>query len=157
MLNLSYTLITEPLKTLTHNVICLNASCTGKEFLSQYKVKIIYIKGKDNCVANTHSWLPENCSKGEHLEQMEPHEHWKNTISAILSIKSDCMVLVSIKSEYNLDPFCICLEKNDIPGTQLVNGLWYVSDHSSGDPSGRQPLREPLSSHIWFSGSFWSW
>ena len=109
-------------------------------------MKIVYIKGEDNCVTNALSWLPEYCFKDKHPEQMAPHEHWKNTIGAVLSIKSG----------YNLDPFCIHLAKNDIPNTQLVNGLWYVSDHSSGDPLGRWPLREPLLSHAWLAGSFWS-
>ena len=56
---------------------------------------------------------------------MAPHEHWKSTISAVLSI-----TYLSIKSGYNLDPYCIHLAKNNnIPGTHLLNGLWYVGDH----------------------------
>ena len=55
---------------------------------------------------------------------MAPHEHWKNTISAVLSI-----MYLSIKSGYNLDPYCVHLAKNNVPGTHLVNRLWYVGDH----------------------------
>ena len=91
-------------------------------------MKIVYIKGEDNCITDALSWLPENCFKDRHPEQMAPHEHWKNTISAVLSITSDQKVLVSIESGYNLDPYCVCLAKNNIPGTHLVNGLWYVGD-----------------------------
>ena len=99
-----------------------------QEFLFQYEMKIVYIKGEDNCITDALSWLPENCFKDWHPEQMAPHEHWKNTISAVLSITSDQKVLVSIKSGYNLDPYCVCLAKNNIPGTHLVNGLWSVGD-----------------------------
>ena len=55
---------------------------------------------------------------------MAPHGHWKNTISAVLSI-----MYLSIKSGYNLDPYCVHLAKNNISGTHLVNGLWYIGGH----------------------------
>ena len=113
------------------NTQCDLSRCQShwQEFLSQYKMKIIYIKGKDNSVADALSWLPENCFEDECPEWMVPHEHWEWPIGAVLSIKADHSVLAYIKSGYNLDPFCIYLTKNEVPGTQLVNGLWYVGDH----------------------------
>ena len=96
--------------------------------MSQYKMKIIYIKGGNNCVANTLSQLLEKSFLDECLEFMAPHECWQQPIGVVLSIVSDRSVLASIKSGYDSDPFCVHLAKNDIPGVQLINGLWYVGN-----------------------------
>ena len=39
-------------------------------------MKIIYIKGGDNCVADALSQLPEKSFLDEHLKVMAPHKHW---------------------------------------------------------------------------------
>ena len=94
-----------------------------QEFMSQYEMKIVYIKGEDNCVADALSHLPKNCFQDEHPNTPAPHEHWKWPIGTVLSIKTDWSVPASIKAGYNSDPFCVHLAKNDIPGAQFINGL----------------------------------
>ena len=99
-----------------------------QEFMSQYEMKIIYIRGEDNTVADALSRLPPNTFDDEQADTRAPHEHWRTPISAVLSISMDPSILSSIKSGYDLDPFCQRLTKTPIPGTQLINGLWYVGD-----------------------------
>ena len=99
-----------------------------QEFMSQYEMKIVYIRGEDNSVADALSHLPDNCLPDECPDTTAPHEHWKRPIGAVLSIESDRSVLSSIKSGYDQDSFCQRLARNNVPGARLINGLWYIGD-----------------------------
>lgn len=112
-----------------------------QEFTSQYEMKIVYIRGEDNCVADMLSCLPNNCFPDEHPDTTLPYKHWKQPIGVVLSIKSDRSVLSSIKSSYNQDVFCQCLSKNTVPGAQFINRLWYICDRLIIPQVGDWPFR----------------
>ena len=99
-----------------------------QEFMSQYEMRIVYIHGEDNCVADALSRLPNNCFPDERPDTTLPYKHWKQPIGVVLSIESDHSVLSSIKSGYDQDIFCQRLSKNTVPGAQFINRLWYIGD-----------------------------
>jgi RNase H-like domain found in reverse transcriptase len=66
-----------------------------QEFLSQYDMTIIYIRGEDNTVADALSHLPPNCFPDESNGPMP-----ENTVNAILSVTLDVEILEMIKSGY---------------------------------------------------------
>ena len=96
--------------------------------MSQYEMRIVYIHGEDNCVADVLSRLPNNCFPDECPDTTLPYEYWKQPIGVVLSIESDHSVLSSIKSGYDQDIFCQRLSKNTVPGAQFINRLWYIGD-----------------------------
>ena len=99
--------------------------------MSQYEMKIIYIHGEDNSVADTLSHVPEGAFPDEASgtsAPLAPHEAWKHPIGAVISITTDHSVLESIKTGYKSDVFCLHLAENTVPGAHLVNSLWYISD-----------------------------
>ena len=99
-----------------------------QEFMSQYEMLIVYIYREDNCVVDALSHIPENAFPDETSVPLAPHEAWKHPIGAVLSIVTDYFVFKSIKAGYDLDPFCIHLQKNNVPGAHLINGLWYIGN-----------------------------
>lgn len=96
--------------------------------MSQYEMLIVYIYREDNCVVDALSHIPENAFPDETSVPLAPHEAWKHPIGAVLSIVTDYFVFKPIKAGYDLDPFCIHLQKNNVPGAHLINGLWYIGN-----------------------------
>ena len=102
-----------------------------QEFMSQYEMNIVYIRGDDNCVADALSRIPEGAFPDEQTTKATPpapYLAWKLHIGAVLSISTDQSVLETIKNGYETDEFCLRLAQNTTPGARLVNGLWYIGD-----------------------------
>jgi hypothetical protein len=97
-----------------------------QEYLSQYEMTIVYIRGEDNTIADALSRMPPDAYDDE--KEVKLHEAWKVPIGAVLSIASDERVLKTIKEGYKEDDFCRKLSegKSKIPGIEESNGLWYV-------------------------------
>jgi hypothetical protein len=102
-----------------------------QEFISQYDMSIVYIKGKDNTVANVLSWLPCNTFVDEHMSELTAlHMAWAKVkiIGTLLTILADSAILNEIKKGYKQDNFCrksfapnFCT-----PSIHKANGLWYA-------------------------------
>jgi hypothetical protein len=107
-----------------------------QEYLSQYDISMVYIRGEDNTVADTLSRLPP--------DSFDDEKTASRTVSAVLKIHSDDVVLAEIKKGYGEDAFCrkIMEGKSTIPGVTEANGLWYVGDRLLIPHSGN--LRETL-------------
>ena len=103
-----------------------------QEFLSQYKMNIVYIHGEDNCVVDALSLIPKGTFPDEQTIKSippTPYDTWKLPIGAVLSITTNQSVLKTIKDGYQSDNFCVHLAQNSIPGAHLINDLWYIGDH----------------------------
>ena len=100
--------------------------CRWQEFLSQYDYTITYIKGEDNTVADAMSRLPDDATVDNPL----PTDLNDILLAAMLSIAPDDSLIKTIKAGYDLDPFCIKLQKSpdSFPGLTTVNGLMYISE-----------------------------
>ena len=99
--------------------------CCWQEFLSQYDYTIIYIKGEKNTVANTMSHIPNEDTVNNAL----PTDPNDILLAALFSITADDAILKTIKTGYDLDPFCVKLHKspNSCPGLTTVDGMMYIS------------------------------
>jgi Integrase zinc binding domain len=97
----------------------LHRQAQWMEFLSQYDHTIIYIKGKDNMVADTLSHLSNDID----ITALPP-------IATMLAIQMDTSLLKSIIDGYETDPFCIKLKnaEKSIEGVHWANGLLYIGD-----------------------------
>lgn len=97
-----------------------------QEFMSQYEMKIIYIKGEDNTMADTLSRIPANSFPDEAIVPAMVHEVWSdNSVSAILKVTMDRLVLNEIIKGYKSDLFCMKLSGAGMKGIQKINELWY--------------------------------
>jgi hypothetical protein len=102
--------------------------------MSQFEIKIIYIKGEDNTVADALSCLPDDLSDpiSDAADELTPnYKAWRVTASAsILTITADTKLLNDIKLGYTSDPFCIKMigAKESFPALKNINGLWYVGN-----------------------------
>jgi hypothetical protein len=104
------------------------------KFMSQYDCKILYIKGEDNCVADTLSctdfdgeptgtepWScnptaiaaitipassPFHAAKSLAYTQIKTTEPVPTTIASVLRVTSDTKILDQIRNGYNTDPWC---------------------------------------------------
>lgn len=92
-----------------------------QELLSQYEIHISYIHGEDNMLTDALSWLPANDKV-----VVESQCVWSSGVSATFSISTDNSVLCTIMNGYSSDPFSQKLGKTNVPGVELVNGLWYI-------------------------------
>jgi hypothetical protein len=93
-----------------------------QEFMSQYDMRITYIRGEDNTVVDALSRLPLNTFPDE-IETIQ-----KSTVNTIQHISSDASILAKIKSGYLKDNFCKQVASLHMKGWQQVNGLWNIGD-----------------------------
>ena len=90
---------------------------------------IIYIPGKDNCIADALSCVPDGAFPGETTDaptsKAVPHG-----FHATLSITTDPSILQEIQDGYAQDNFCKKLMDPSfgMKGVSSANGLWYIGD-----------------------------
>jgi RNase H-like domain found in reverse transcriptase/Integrase zinc binding domain len=91
-----------------------------QEFLAQYDYKIVYIPGELNTVTDALSRLPDTVDDLAIV-----------LVAAALSIQTDPILLETIKTGYNEDPFCLKISnvQKSIDGLEWRHGLLYVSNH----------------------------
>jgi hypothetical protein len=92
-----------------------------QEYMSQFEISLVYVRGEDNTVADALSRLPRNCFDDERSDS----EH---VATGILKICIDSNILTDIKKGYKEDKYCKNLIENHVMvlGLQVANGLWYV-------------------------------
>ncbi|ESK80643.1 reverse transcriptase-rnase h-integrase [Moniliophthora roreri MCA 2997] len=105
------------------------------EELSQFDMKICYIKGEDNTVADALSRLPpddlENVPDCDDIEICN-WQAWllRGTSAAVnhISIHADANLLKSIRDGYLTDEFCkkFCTGHRILPSVHEENGLWFL-------------------------------
>jgi len=103
-----------------------------KEFMSQFKMSIYYVKGEDNTVADALSWLPVEELPDMTEKPVPRHDAWlnNNLINVTLSISADESFLCDVKEGYLEDNFAKKLMAGStIPGVHEDHGLWYVGNH----------------------------
>jgi hypothetical protein len=102
--------------------------------MSQFELKIIYVRGEDNTVADALSRLPDDDSPihDEQDEDMPNYVAWNlpQPVAAISSISADAQLLRDIKSGYAGDAFCQRIKQNSasFPTLRDINGLLYLGD-----------------------------
>jgi len=99
-----------------------------QEFMSQYNIKITYIHGEDNTVANTLSCLPPDTFPVKTLDLTSPPPVASRHITAILSITTDTQLLNDIITGYQTNDFCQQLPLEGMKAIQQHTGLWYLHD-----------------------------
>ena len=89
-------------------------------------MKIVYIRGEDNTVADALSRVPPGTFADE--QECDLFKIWASLVSAILSLATDSSVLNEIKAGYTTDKFCKQIIESGVtvPGVQHSNGLWYI-------------------------------
>lgn len=107
------------------------------EYLSQFDMMIIYIRGEDNTIANALSRMPETPSTNEmeDVDVADPTAWWnvwtkQATVNSVLKIMADEAFLQDIHKGYSEDDFFhkLSVADNSIPGIQYVNNLWNIGD-----------------------------
>jgi hypothetical protein len=105
-----------------------------QEFMSQFELKIVYIKGEDNTVADALLRLPDDEADPitDANDKLVPNYEawWASTTASILNISADSKFLKDIRLGYASDPFCVKMIGSNAFFTSLtnVNDLWYVGD-----------------------------
>ncbi|THH06299.1 hypothetical protein EW146_g9654 [Bondarzewia mesenterica] len=114
-----------------------------QDFLSSYDFTIQYLPGADNSVADSLSRLfpdgephvsaasPTTTTSSSPIDTSDPAKFCQSTtghIASVLSITSDPELLVSIRTGYTTDPWCVKLQQNlgSMPGVTQSEGLLYV-------------------------------
>jgi hypothetical protein len=111
-----------------------------QEFMAQFDMRIIYIKGEDNTVADALSRLPnEDVEKSDELSRLadneehgtdkEPWGAWSARPTASVSVvEMDKSVLKGVREGYEKDEFCKKIVNNDCKtlGITSKDGLWYI-------------------------------
>lgn len=94
----------------------LRRQARWQEFLAQYEFKIIYVKGKDNTIADT-------------LSQVEPIM-MQAIVAPIFSVTTDTELLQNIKAGYEGDEWCrkLCENLQSTPEARVNEGLIYWKD-----------------------------
>ena len=123
-----------------------------QEFLTQYKLNLVYISAPDNTVADALLWLPEEPL----LQHSQLHETWSASIGLVLLIATDKTILDTIKAGYASDDYCLKIAASQMPGTTCVNGLWYVGDCLLIPWIGNIGEKSVLSG-TWLFKAFWHW
>ena len=101
-------------------------------------MKIFYIRGEDNTIADALSHLPTDQHDADDATDLDISDmplHWENwvkqiTVNSVLTISADQLFLDNIHKGYNHDDFCkkLATANSSIQGIQFVNGLWYIGD-----------------------------
>ena len=98
-----------------------------QEFMSQFEMKIYYVKGEDNTVADALSHLPVV----EVASEVLPHyESWmERSVNVTMTISADKSFLDDVKKGYLEDHFVKKISAGtNVLGMHEENGLWYVGD-----------------------------
>jgi len=87
------------------------------EYMAHYDMEIMYIKGKDNTMADALSRLPNSVDGEETL-----------MVATLLSVATDGSLLESICDRYRMDLFCkrIHVVQGSIDGIEWREGLLYI-------------------------------
>jgi hypothetical protein len=105
-----------------------------QEFMSQYDLKIAYIKGEDNPGADCLSRVPPDAYPLEapvaSVMPLEPVYGWQS-VNAVLRISADESFLRDIQAGYEVDPFIAKIRGNlsVVPGVHKRGNLWFWNDH----------------------------
>lgn len=106
------------------------------EYLSQFDMTIVYIRGEDNTVADALSCMPDvaNTDQVEDVDVADPHGELQikqATINTILTVSADESFLHDICKGYAKDDFFhkLLVADSSMPGIHYLNGLWYIGDH----------------------------
>jgi len=98
-----------------------------QEFMAQFEMKIYYVKGKDNTVADVLSCLPVV----EVTEDSQPcYKLWiPGSVNVTMTISTDESFLKDVKKGYLEDNFVKKIATGmNVLGMHEENGLWYVGD-----------------------------
>ena len=86
-----------------------------QEFLAEYDFEVVYVKGKENMVADALSRIPED------------GEGSPKTITTVLTVSVDPKLSRNIRNGYSSDVFCQKVLNNlDSPNTKVIDGLIYI-------------------------------
>ena len=98
-----------------------------QEFMAQFEMKIYYVKGEDNTVADALSRLPVV----EVTDDIQPcYKLWiQGSVNVTMTITADESFLKDVKKGYLEDNFIKKIATGtNVPGMHEENGLWYVGD-----------------------------
>jgi hypothetical protein len=102
--------------------------------MSQFELRIIYIWGEDNTVADALLHLQNDDSpiKDAQDEDMPNYVAWSAhlSVAAISTISADAQLLRDVKAGYDSDPFCQRAWQNatSFPSLRDINSLFYIGD-----------------------------
>jgi hypothetical protein len=101
-----------------------------QEYLSQFELTFVYIRGEDNTVADALSRRPPD--EPETLGKIERHRAWRcaDGINAVVMLEADTSLLNEIKGGYKEDEYCKKLKSASAGFSELneINGLWYIGN-----------------------------
>jgi len=98
-----------------------------QKFMAQFDMKIYYVKGEDNTVADVLSHLPVSNA----MENVLPcYESWiQGSMNVTMTITADKSFLEDVKRGYQEDNFVKKIATGtNVPGMHEENSLWYVGN-----------------------------
>jgi hypothetical protein len=97
-----------------------------QEYMSQFEMTSVYIKGEDNCVADGLS--RQSHDKDNKALNVPSYKAWRGTggVNAIMMLNADSKLLREIQDGYKEDSYCKKLNsaKDGFSTLSKLNGLW---------------------------------